>query len=534
MDMSQYLELFLAEAQEHLQKINALIPALAADAGDRENINALFRSAHSLKGMAASMGYEPLAGLAHTMETLMNRVRSDEIAFTGAVGELLQDATDLLALLLDDIQHERPHSADIRALELKLADYSPTAVPVLEQTRPAQSAPTHPPAEMPSVHDPLQTVRVRTEILDQLIDTTGELITSKHRLLNSAGSAPEPKLKNAIGDLGRLLGELHRTVMQVRLMPFAALAERFPRIVRDLSRRTGKDISFTIAGKELELDRGILEELADPLLHIIRNAVDHGIEAPDQRRAAGKMPAGSITLTARREIDHVVISVEDDGRGMDPVALTAAAVAKGLISAPKGNELTPSEAFMLTCLPGFSTAREVTDVSGRGVGMDAVRATIQALGGSLAIESCTGNGSRFLLRLPLNIAIIQVLLVAADRARIALPVGCVQHTLEVTREQILHRNGSPYLVQLDQELPLISLNRVLGFPVIDIGSGFHPVIVTVVRDRAVGVLVDRIHGQREIHVKPVGRPLNRMRGLAGGGLLGDGEIVYILDPATLF
>lgn len=534
MDMSQYRELFLAEAGEHLSNLNDLVSAVAESPADAGKINALFRAAHSLKGMAASMGYDPIAELAHRMEDLLSMVRAGEMPFGKEIAALLLEAADLLAVLLDDIAMDRPLAADIESVVERLSKFTPLTHPS-ETKKPV--LPTAPPGTASSppgtVKDQLQTVRVRTEILDRLIDTTGELFTSKHRLLNITREAETPELKDAFNDLGRLLRELHQMVMQVRLMPFSSLAERFPRAVRELARKQGKQVSFHVTGREIELDRGVLEELADPLLHILRNAVDHGIEFPDQRKAAGKDPVGKVSLSLRREKDQAVIAVEDDGKGMDPARLIEAAVIKGLISAEQGAVLTPGDAFMLTCLAGFSTAPEITDVSGRGVGMDAVRSTVQSLGGNLSIDSEAGKGSRMLLRLPLSIAIVNVLLVSAGSCRLALPVSTVLRTLEIKQEQILMRDRHEYILLDETEIPLISLNRILGVPVAEPHSGFIPVLIALFRGQTAGLLVDKVLGQREIHVKPVGRPLNRLQGLAGGGILGTGEIVFVLDPATL-
>ncbi|GAM11808.1 chemotaxis protein CheA [Geobacter sp. OR-1] len=535
MDMSQYRELFLTEAQEHLQALNSLIAALEEEPSDQEKINALFRSAHSLKGMAASMDYGLIADLAHRMEDLMSRVRNGEFLFGRQIGALLLEGADIIAVLLDDVAADRPLTADIETISGRLSSFNPSAEPAAVAPAPEPATVSAPaPQSQDTPREPLHTVRVRTEILDRLIDTTGELFTSKHRLLNITRGVEAPRLKETLNDLGKLLRELHQTVMQARLMPFAVLAERFPRVVRDLARKQGKEISFTVVGKEIELDRGVLEELADPLLHILRNAVDHGIEPPEVRKGAGKNPIGSVRLTVGREKDQAVLSVLDDGRGMDPAALVRSAVAKGIITAEQGAQFSAREAFMLTCLAGFSTAAEVTDVSGRGVGMDAVRATVQSLGGSLAIDSRIGRGSMMTLRLPLNIAIINVLLTGMGGLKVAIPVSSVLRTLEITREQVMSRDRRAYLLLDDTEIPLLSLNRVIGVPLRRSMTGFIPVIVAMFRGKPAGLIVDRVLGHREIHVKPVGRPLNRLRGLAGGGILGDGEVVFVLDPATLF
>jgi len=534
MDMSQYRDLFLSEAREHLQNIDHLMLALELDPAESENVNALFRSAHSLKGMAASMGYDPIAELAHRMEDLMSRVRSGEFQFSKRIASLLLEASDVLALLMDDVAMDRPLAADISLLSERLSGFTLTSEPAEHHESSVIAEGEKPQLPLAEINpEQFHTVRVKTEILDRLIDTTGELVTSKHRIMNLTQDIAEPKLKEALNDVGRLLRELHHTVMQVRLMPFATLAERFPRVVREVAKKSGKDVSFLVEGKEIELDRGVLEELADPLLHILRNAVDHGIEAPDARNSSGKNPVGRVKLSLVREKDQAIISVADDGKGMDPERLIRSAVSKGLLTAEKGAQLTPSDAYMLTCLAGFSTASEVTDISGRGVGMDAVRAAVQSMGGSLSIDSEIGRGSTICLRLPLSIAIINVLLVTAGNVRMAIPVSSVLKTLEITREQIVMRDRRAYLLLGDDEITIVSLNRIMGIPLHGNQYGFLPVIMAMHKGQPIGLLVDRVLGQHEIHVKPVGRPLNRMSGLAGGGLLGDGEIVFVVDPATL-
>ena len=534
MDMSQYRDLFLAEAREHLQNMSELITEFESSPPDQEKINALFRSAHSLKGMAASMDYGPVADLAHRMEDLITRIRGGEFSFGGRVSSLLLEGVDLLALFIDDIAAGRPFSSDITPLSGRFADFNPSSEAEGATPPAIYTAPGKPTVARPErISEPIHTVRVRTEILDRLIDTTGELFTNRYRLQSITEVLDAPRLKETLNDLGRLLRELHLMVMQARLVPFARLADRFPHVVRDLARQRGKELSFIIEGREVELDRRVLEELADPLLHILRNAVDHGIEAPEKRKVAGKQSVGRIRLSAYRDRDLAVIEVEDDGRGMDPDRLVETAVARGLISAEQGAALSPGEAFMLTCLAGFSTAEEVTDISGRGVGMDAVRATVQSMGGSLAIESVAGLGSRIILRLPVRIAIINVLLVATGDCRVALPVSSVMRTLEIKREEMLFRDRRPYLLLDDEEVPLLSLSRILGLPEQRDKGGFIPVIIARFKGKVSGLLAERVLGQREIHVKPIGRPLNRMSGLAGGGILGDGEVVFVLDPATL-
>ncbi|HEX2768293.1 MAG TPA: chemotaxis protein CheA, partial [Geobacteraceae bacterium] len=322
-------------------------------------------------------------------------------------------------------------------------------------------------------------------------------------------------------------------VIHVRMMPFATISNRFPRMVRDLAKKNGKEVAFAIEGEEIELDRGILEELADPLIHIIRNAVDHGLETTDERQACGKPTQGLIRLAVCREKDQVVIVVEDDGRGMDPAKLLASAVDKGFLGPEKASELSTRETLLLICMPGFSTAREVTDVSGRGVGMDAVSSTIQSLAGSLAIESEQGRGSRIILKLPLTITIINVLLARINPFSIAIPVTNILYTMELRRSLISRQEKQELFYMEDEAVPIMSLNHIFAASAPSSDGEFISLFITEVKGRKVGFAVDRFLGQQEVFVKPLGRPLAKLRGLAGGAILGDGEIVFILDVANL-
>ena len=538
MDMSQYRELFISETREHLGSFNELIVALESNAEDRENIDSLFRNAHSIKGMAASMGYKEIAGLAHKIEDLMDKVRKGILAFEPAMADLLLEGADILECLVNDVEAGATSVGDLAGFLQRLVDYSPPpkgkeAVPSPEIRQPAAVGEKSSGEKQPEHVDSRQTVRVRTDILDNLINTTGELITNKHRLMDIGEELESVRLGAALEELSRLIRELHNQVMNVRLMPFSSISERFPRVVRDLARKSGKNVTFEIEGKELELDRGILEELADPLVHILRNAVDHGLEPEPERVSAGKSAQGRIRLSAMREKDQVHITIEDDGRGMDPAKLIAAALANGVITPEAAKLLSPQEAFLLTCHPGFSTALEVTDVSGRGVGMDAVRTTVQTLGGTLAIESEAGNGTSIILKLPLTITIINVLLVGCANLTIAIPATCIQRTMEIRGEEIISKGRQKVFYLNDEAIPLLSMNKILGMPSPPTRGKVASLFVIEVRGRKAALVVDRFLGHREVFVKTLGRPLGRLKGLAGGAILGNGELVFILDVANI-
>jgi two-component system chemotaxis sensor kinase CheA len=551
MDMSQYKDLFVSEAMEHLNGMGDAIVALEGDPGDQEKINTLFRIAHSLKGMGASMGYNDIADLSHTMEDLMHKVRDGILVFDRGVADLLLEGNDLLIAMVQDVKADGTGAGDIADLKRRLTVYAPE--PVAETSPGSGNIPgKEPPAaardreideeagrEAPpapglrEVSESQQTVRVRTGVLDNLINLTGELITNKNRMANIARELGSTLLDTSVADLSRLLRELHDEVLKVRLMPFASIADRLPRVVRDLAKKNGKEVVFRITGKEIELDRGILEELSDPLLHILRNAVDHGLETPEERLAAGKPPAGQITIEVVREKDLVLITLSDDGRGMDPARLVAAAIEKGLVKKEDGAKITARQALLLICAPGFSTAQRVSDISGRGVGMDVVRSSLQSLGGSLAIESEPGKGSRFLLSLPLTISIIPILLVACSSLTVAFPVTKVLRTIDIKRDAVLTRGKKKLFLLGEEEVPLISLHRLLGLPLTPIRGGSIPAVVVEIRGRKAGLVVDRFIGQQDVFAKPLGKPLNRMKGVAGGAILGDGQVVFILDPSNL-
>lgn len=563
MDMSQYKSLFLSETREYLKSIAQTVVALEEAPSDRAGIDALFRAAHSMKGMAASMEYREVVTVAHAMEDLMIRVRDHGLPFGGGVADLLLEGADLIEGLLADVEADLEPRRAVGDYPQRLSAYTPepqqaaaqpatapepapaarTASAAADTSRPAETA-APPEGAQPVEGRPaapgekelsgeLITVRVRTELLDHLINLTGELITNKHRLLNIGKELDSPLLKEAVSENGKLLHSLHDEVMKVRLMPFEMICDRFQRSVRTLAKKSGKELHFELEGREIGLDRGILEQLTDPLNHLLRNAVDHGLETAAERVAAGKPARGLVKLSVSRDRDRVLIKVSDDGRGMNPERIRQAALEKGFITEEEAERLSPRQALMLSCIPGFSTAREVTEVSGRGVGMDAVNASVQKLGGTLAIDSEPGVGSCFTLRLPMTIAIIHALIVQCGPLKVGVPVTVVHRTVELRRDQV-ETVGKRQVFHLDDEpVQLLSLNRVLGLPLGRFPSGIVPLFVTEAKGRQVGIVVDRLLGQHELFVKPLGRPLSKLHGLAGGAIMGDGEVVTILDLADL-
>ena len=387
MDMSPYRDLFVSEARAHLASLSELILHLEDAPGDRTIIDEIFRHAHSLKGMAATMGFTTITRLAHSMEDQLGRVRSGEMAISAPLADLLLDCGDTLTRMVSQVESGAETIEDAGLLAEKVSTFA--------DDTPATTSPGH--ADIP-VHDApaathkfrqsdsFKSIRIKTEILDSLVNITGELITNRHRLTDCAQQSGAEEMASPLHELSGLLRELRDLVFRARMLPFSLIAERFPRLVRDLAHVQRKEISFQIEGKEIELDRSILEEIAEPIVHLLRNAVDHGMETAAERRAAGKTDQGTIRLTMVRDKDHVEIVIADDGYGMDPEQLKSAALKKGLITAQQAAAMSAQDAYMLVCIPGFSTATTISDISGRGVGMDAVRSAVQALAGVLSIQ----------------------------------------------------------------------------------------------------------------------------------------------------
>ena len=540
MDMSQYRDLFVSEARNHLSAFNELIVRLEENSADRDALDELFRHAHSLKGMAATMQFDAVTGLAHHMEDLLSKVRDDEFSFTPALADLMLEGSDMLGGLVSEIESgavQQPHTA---ALLEALTSFTPVQAEDAGRntvqdidTRPAApSVAATPSASWFRKADTFKSVRVKTDTLDRLVTITGELITTRYRLTDQARQHAGAALDEPLRQFSSLLRELRDEVFQARMLPFVFAAERFPRLVRDLARKQGKEISFQIVGKEIELDRGILEEITEPLVHLLRNAVDHGMETPDDRVAAGKPFGGSISITVTRNKDHVDIVIADDGRGMDSEKLKDKAVEKGVITPEQAATLSAQAALMLVCAPGFSTADQVSDISGRGVGMDAVKTAVHALGGTLAIESEAGRGSRFSLRLPITVSIIHALVVECCNMMIAFPVSTVNRTIELKPHEMFEDNDRTVCYHEGRKIPVKSLNRLLG-QALPQGSGVvTPAVVVEVGDVMVALLTDRLLGQQEIFVKPLGAPLAGMKILSGGATTGDGRIVFVVDASV--
>ena len=421
-----------------------------------------------------------------------------------------------------------------RALS-QISDLGHVALREGEEPAAAPAAPavaTSPTGAPPT--EPTRTVRVRTEILDGFVDAVGELLLATARIREVGRALPQPyrpPLDEGVDRLHAIVKDLHDKVMAVRMTPLATVTERLPRAARDVARKLGRQVEVEIRGSDVELDRAILEELADPLLHVLRNAVDHGIEPPHLRLLAGKPATGHITVTARRDRDRVVLEIADDGKGMSAQKLREAAVAKGALTAPQAEALTDREALLLACLPGVSTADQITDVSGRGVGLDAVKRTVEAVGGVIELESLVGVGTRLILRLPLTVAVQPVLLVGVGDEVVGLPISKVHGAAQVGYASLDRSRGGPILPYDGELVPVHDLAELLGFA--SSGRDDRAVVVAEGADGRIGLAVDALLGQQEAVLKPLGSPLGSVGGLSAVTVLGTGRPVFILDVSRL-
>jgi two-component system chemotaxis sensor kinase CheA len=384
------------------------------------------------------------------------------------------------------------------------------------------------------------TIRIDVARLDALLNLVGELVIDRTRLVQLGNTLVDQLGDDRVlGDLqqtalhiGRITDELQEQVMKSRMLPVESVFNRLPRVVRDVASKQGKQVDFILEGKDTELDRSVIEEIGDPLLHLIRNAVDHGIETPEERLASGKPPAGRLRLSAQHADSFIVLSLEDDGKGVNVDAVKRKAVERAVVSQEQADRMSDQEAVQLIFAPGLSTAEQLSDVSGRGVGMDVVRANVERINGSVEVETRKGQGTTFTIRLPLTLAIVQALLVRVADGIYALPIHSVTETLRVESDQIHQINHREAIMLRDQVLPLLSVRHVFGVAPAE-PSESRLVVAVHASTRLVGLIVDGLVGEQEIVIKPLGQLVGDVAGVSGAAILGDGSVALIVDVAAL-
>lgn len=668
---TQYLQMFFDESAEYIQQLNENVLLLEENPDDDEIINAVFRAAHSVKGMSATMGYDRLTDLTHKIENILAKVRNKELEINEVIIDILFAGLDYIKILVDDIKSNGEEATDVSDylmelnkilntenleeinekidknsstgsdkiaeklplneheenkisskisvdenifnIEVKLAEdcllKNVRGYMILKKAQEmgylAKSNPTQGEiededfgnsiyiklistlnrdvikSEFKNIVDVKEifiqieelgsdnlgakkdkvvekqeekenkgnrnsssnklsniqvspTVRVDIKKLDILMNMVGELLINKTRL--EGLNIDTEVYQDIIQQLDRVTQDLHHIVMQIRMVPIGGIFNRFPRMIRDLSKELDKDIDLIIEGGETELDRSIIDELADPLMHILRNAIDHGIETPEIREKNGKSTTGNLLLQAYQKGSEIIIEVEDDGAGIDSDKIAKKAIEKGLITNSEANEMEDRDKLALIFQPGFSTSEKVTDVSGRGVGMDVVKRVVESLDGQIFIESEKGIGSRFTISLPLTLAITQALMVVINKEIYAVPLGSISETHLISPDDILQVRGQDVMLLRNSTIPLVEAAQQLN---LDLEYEKYkekeeiPVVIINSGDRQIGLIVDELLNQQEIVIKSLGNYFVDVKNISGATIVGDGEVALILDVRNI-
>jgi two-component system, chemotaxis family, sensor kinase CheA len=565
-DRSKFIDQFKTETRERIQSLSLGLLKLEKSPQDRELLNTMMREAHSIKGGAGMMGYKRIADITHKMEDGLQRALNGELVLTRTCFEMLFKCLDALEPLLqdkvtwNDSGVNRDFTEDLCALAEKVfsgkfqGEIPRAAEAKASAVAPAVPSPSEVEVSAPPVHETAapaeDSVRVDIEKLNRLINLSGELLISKIRLeelsktlrvKNEAQGEAADVLAGTLKDLtlvteriDLLTENMQAEMMKVRMLPVAYLFNTFPRSMRDLAQQKGKEIDLVIEGQDTQLDKAILDEMKVPLMHLLRNSVDHGIESPEERKKQGKSASGKIKLSADQEGSQVVISVTDDGRGIDVAKVKEIAVAKGLVSQENIQSMVDEQVFQLLFTPGFSTSEEVTDISGRGVGLDVVRETVIKLKGMVEVTSDPSRGTSFIIRLPLTLAITESLLVAAGSDIYAIPVDSVIETVRVDMSDLKTVETKDVITVRGHILPVVKLHDIFGLPAKGIlEKKFFPILIVQSVEKRIGILVDELLGRQEIISKRIGDPLKHVKHIAGATILGSGRVVMILDIPSI-
>ncbi|MCW3134352.1 MAG: chemotaxis protein CheA [Methanophagales archaeon] len=528
-DVSKYKELFVNESREHLQCISRNLLTLEKEPESTDALNETFRALHTLKSMAATMGYPDMENLAHEMENVLVVLRKGRGLEKGTVDVLLE-CLDGLETLVEAVASGKTVKRDLTALYKKLDYILPKEEGVEASISTVASEEKRERKEAKKVSP---AIRIDIEKIQVLQNLAEELSIAEMRLLQIASKHAISELNEITAATHRLISELLDRVMEMRMFPVAYIFDRFPRTVRDLSMKTGKEVDFEVSGKEIKLDRLVLDEINDAVTHLLRNAVDHGIEKPEDRKRVGKKDTGKVILSARREGNYVVVSVEDDGRGMDIEKIKKTAVERKIITGEEASQMNDGDVYKLLGAPGLSTTKKISDVSGRGVGFDVVKSKIKSLGGSVRISSEKGRGTIVELRLPLTTAIIQSLLVGVEEEIYAIPLDSVREIVAVSEENLKSVEGKEIFRYRGQVLPLLRLKNIFDVPGNKDKDKIGPVVVVEGDEKLFGIMVSTLLGQQETVVKPLKGMLKGRKEFAGATILGNGSVAFILDVGGL-
>ncbi|PAQ15902.1 chemotaxis protein CheA [Bacillaceae bacterium SAOS 7] len=671
MEVNQYLEIFIEESKEHLQAVNENLLVLEKNPEDISIVNEIFRSAHTLKGMSATMGYEDLANLTHKMENVLDAIRNHKIQVTAEILDVVFASIDDLEAMVNDIASGGDGKRDVIAIVEKLlkiengeelsaaseevavtvsesspqtayaAEYDEFERTVIGQSKEQgfscleievqlrsdcvlkaarvfmvfevlekcgeviKSTPsteqleeekfdekfvvtiiTKDPAEeieskvkkvsevvnvtitnveleplnvnvalqegvQEEVSKPVEnkevketkqskqqavankTIRVNIERLDILMNLFEELVIDRGRLEQISGDLNHPELNETVERMSRISGDLQNIILNMRMVPVETVFNRFPRMVRQLARELNKQINLEIIGADTELDRTVIDEIGDPLVHLIRNAIDHGIENPEDRKAKGKPAEGTVKLKAYHSGNHVFIEIEDDGAGINKDKVLRKALSKGVVTEEQALTLSDKQIYELILASGFSTAEQVSDISGRGVGLDVVKTTIESLGGSISIDANEGKGSIFSIQLPLTLSIISVMLVEVEKEKYAIPLSSIIETAIVKKTDILKAHNQQVIDFRGKVVPLVFLEQIFEVPAVEEKDEYYSIVIVRKGDKMAGLVVDSFIGQQEVVLKSLGNYLTNVFAISGATILGDGQVALIVDCNAL-
>ena len=577
------LQEFLIESEELLEGMNQDLVALEQAPDDTELLNRIFRALHTIKGTSGFLNFDPVVRLSHRAEDVLNTLRRSEVEFSRRIMDALLAARDQLSIMLQDIREgglkdyaldgliaeleavQKPAPAPSRLGDILVAEgvIAPGALQdVLQQQ--AQSGEIRKIGELlvekglasqTDVSNALarqkrqadsviaaQTMRVDVRKLDELINLVGELVLERNRLYQlsrelSMGRLEMQDLTEAFSQstarLSFITEELQAAGLRARMVPIDTVFRKFPRLVRDVAHNLKKEVDLLVSGEDTELDKTMVEMIGDPLVHLVRNSLDHGLELPDVRESGGKPRKGTIWLEARQEGDQIIISVADDGAGIDPARIAKKAMEKGLVTADRLRTMTTREILDFVFLPGFSTAEKISDLSGRGVGMDVVRSNLTKLNGTIELESKLGAGTTVFLRLPLTLAILPVLLVEVGNEIYALPLRSVVETARIRATELHRFEGSELLHLRGETVPLLRLRQIFKVQYRADEKGSDKVVILGIGEKRFALLVDNLIGQESTVIKPLGSYLHHCSGIAGATISGDGRVRLVLDPADL-
>lgn len=533
--MDEVRDLFFTECTELLTDMESRLMTLDETTANSEQLNAIFRTAHSIKGGAGAFGMMSIAEFTHAMESLLDAMREMRLAPTRDVVDALLKSNDMLTRMLDAEKSNTPLAADYASAmvaQLKHflgAETAPTTTPA---EIPIEFHPTEAPAaEAPSSKGQVSSIRVDLEKVDRLVNMVGELVITEAMLRAQIRHLPSDRftdLIRGIDELSHHTRELQEAVMSVRMQPVKSVFSRMPRIVRDAATQLGKDIQLITSGENTEVDKTVIESLSDPLTHMIRNAVDHGIETPDQRVWNDKAPRGTIHLSAYHRSGRIMIEISDDGAGINRERVLSKAKEKGLIASDA--LLTDEEMDQLIFLPGFSTAEQVTNLSGRGVGMDVVRRNIEGLGGTVRLQNRPGNGSTFTVSLPLTLAILDGMIVRVGQESYIIPITSIIETLRPRRDEIRKVEGRTDVINVRGEfVPLLYLYRTFGIHHAQHHASNALIVLVEHGTGKVGLVVDELIGQQQVVIKSLEANADPIPGISGATILGDGKVSLILE-----